>query len=83
MAQATYAQDMRQLLHLRRTLVSFRSRFCAKGWDQSWLHAGKLAYTENPSKTAAKNPCGSMVHLAFMRHAVNKRVRLTRGAAHQ
>ena len=29
MAQATYAQDTRQLLHFRRTLVSFRSRFCA------------------------------------------------------
>ena len=32
MAQATYAQDMRQLLHFRRTLVPFRSRFWAKGW---------------------------------------------------
>ena len=32
MAQATYAQDTRQLLHFRRTLVSFRSRFWAKGW---------------------------------------------------
>ena len=27
MAQANYAQDTRQLLHFRRTLVSFRSRF--------------------------------------------------------
>ena len=32
MAQATYAQDTRQLLHFRRTLVPFRSRFWAKGW---------------------------------------------------
>jgi hypothetical protein len=31
-AQATYAQDTRQLLHFRRTLVSFRLRFWAKGW---------------------------------------------------
>jgi hypothetical protein len=55
-AHATYAQDMRQLLHFRRTLVSFRSRFCAKGWDRSWLHAGKLAYTKNPSKASSKKP---------------------------
>ena len=27
MAQPTYAQDTRELLHFRRTLVSFRSRF--------------------------------------------------------
>jgi len=38
-AQATYAQDMRELLHFRRTLVSFRSRFLPH-WDRSRLHSG-------------------------------------------
>ena len=31
MAQATYAQDVRQLLHFRRTLVSFGSRYFRQG----------------------------------------------------
>ena len=49
MAQATYTQDTRQLLHFRRTLVSFRSRFSAKGWG--WFRPPGLY--RNPSKTAA------------------------------
>ena len=42
MAQATYAQDTRQLLLFRSTVVSFRSRFCANDRDWAGLHTASL-----------------------------------------
>ena len=56
MAQATYAQDKRQLLHFRRTLVSFKSRFCAKGWDRSRLHGGGVQKSQIGHRPYARDP---------------------------
>jgi hypothetical protein len=49
-AQSTYTQDTRQLLHFRCALVSFRSRFCAKGWRPGCM----VAVYRNPFQIEAR-----------------------------